>query len=410
MRVLIVGQGGREHAIGWRIKMDGHETFFLPGNGGTLVNIDGNPEDPADVKRACIDRRIDFVVVGPEVPLERGLVDELEKAKISVFGPRKEFAKIETSKAFAKELMREEGIPTPTFEIFNDQDKARKYISGRTPIVVKASGLCAGKGSIVCLTENEAEDAIEKIMSKRVFGEAGSTVVIEEYLEGREVSYFAVCSGDDFLGIGVARDYKRAYDGDRGPNTGGMGAYSPVEYVDRNTITKIEDEVIKPLIKALKKRGIEYRGVIYAGLMLSGDKPYVLEFNARFGDPEAQVTLPLIEGDFSKLLLEASLGKLSKVNVIKKSALCIVIASGGYPGKYKKGKVIEGLKKAEREEGVLIFHAGTRRQGNKFITWGGRVLNIVGLGSDMKEARDRAYKASSFIRFEGAFKRSDIGL
>ena len=416
MKILVLGQGGREHALGWRMKRDGHQIFFAPGNGGTCkigtnIGIGINPENSEEVKRICREQKIDFVVVGPEAPLESGIIDELEKSKIPAFGPRKDAAIIETSKAVAKEIMRESGIPTPEFEIFSSSEEAKKFLKSKknSPFVIKASGLCAGKGAFVCFSQDEGFKALEKI---KEFGKAGETIVIEDFIEGREVSFFAFACGKSSKSIGFARDYKRALDGDKGVNTGGMGSYSPCEYVEEQTRVTVEESIIKPLLYKLEKMGIVYQGVVYAGLMLKDGKPYVLEFNARFGDPEAQVILPLINGDFTQLLISVYEQKLedAQIKISDQYAVCVVAAPQGYPDKYVKGKIIYGVEEREREEEkTIVFHAGTKleRQG-EVVTAGGRVLGVTGLGNTKEEARGNAYKRISTIYFDGMFFRRDI--
>lgn len=416
-RVLVLGGGGREHAIGWRLKRDfpEGEFFFAPGNGGTEnigTNINANPEDPREIASLCTELKIDLVFVGPENPLARGVVDVLEKEGRLCFGPNSQGAKIEASKAFAKKLMRRANIPTADFKIYTYEDFKKGDISAEkipTPIVIKASGLCAGKGAFVCKEKKEVEEALRRIFIDREFGEEGNEVVIEEFLEGKEVSYFALCSRDEFVTLGFARDYKRLLDNDRGPNTGGMGSYTPVEYVDDKLREEIEKRIVSPLMQELAKEKISYTGVLYAGLMIDKNgTPYVLEFNVRLGDPETQVLLPCIEGNFFEAVVQALEGKLKRVSM-SNSALCVVISSRGYPERYQKGVEIK-INNAEEGENFIVFHAGTKKVDGKLVSSGGRVLGVVGLGKNKEEARRFAYEKVKDIEFSQAHYRTDIGL
>ncbi len=418
MRILILGGGGREHAIGWRLKKDHPEGefFFAPGNGGTEkigINLPINPEDPKEVASVCAELKIDFVVVGPENPLAHGVCDILEEEGRICFGPKKKAAQIEASKAFAKRLMADAGIPTPNFKIYTLNDFKQGKVSPEKltpPVVIKASGLCAGKGSFVCMEKEEVQQAIERIFVRREFGDEGNEIVVEEFLEGKEISYFALCSKNEFRTIGFARDYKRLSDNDKGPNTGGMGSYTPVEYGDDKLKEKVEKAIVSPLMEVLSKIGIEYTGILYVGIMISSGEPYVLEFNVRLGDPEAQVLMPCIKGDFLNTILSASVGKLEGEIEMSGSALCVVLASAGYPGKYKKGVEIEIRGDEEKENEFVVFHAGTERLSDgKLITSGGRVLNVVGIGKNLEEARSRAYRKIEDIKFDGMNFRKDIG-
>jgi phosphoribosylamine--glycine ligase len=419
MRILVIGGGGREHAIGWRIKKDYKEAeiFFAPGNGGTekiginLTTI--NPENPYEVASICAELKIDLVVVGPENPLAYGIVDELQKHGRLCFGPQKEAAKLEASKSFAKKIMEEAGIPTAKFQIFSLQDFQKGKFSPKKlnpPVVIKASGLCAGKGTFVCKNEKEIEEAIERIFIKREFGNEGNEIVVEEFLEGKEISYFAICSENNFRTLGFARDYKRLLDSDKGPNTGGMGSYTPVEYEDDKLKEKIEKSIVAPLMKTLTEKNIVFSGILYVGVMLHNGEPYVLEFNVRFGDPEAQVLLPSIEQNFFDLIINALEGKLPDKIEQKKHALCVVMVAEGYPQKYKKGMEIK-IKGDEEGENFIIFHAGTKRENEKIISTGGRVLNVVGLGENKNKAREISYKMiKEKIEFPSSHFRKDIGL
>ncbi len=418
MNVLIVGSGGREHAISWSIKKnpDVKNLFVSPGNGGThqiARNVNLKIEPPfSEVIEFCRSNNIDLVVVGPEAPLVDGITDSLEREGITVWGPKKEPAMIEGSKVFAKELMRSAGVPTAEFEIFSSPQDAVSYIEkAGTPIVVKADGLAAGKGVIVADDTETAKKAVETIMVEKKFGKAGDRVVIEKKLTGQELSVFAVVNGTDYSIIGFAQDYKRAYDGDRGPNTGGMGTYSPVPFLTDSLVDKIKSKIIEPTINTLADRGTPYTGFLYAGLMIdeNGD-PYVLEFNCRLGDPEAQVILPLLKDDLLSIIESAVSENVKniKAETRNQKAVCVVLASGGYPEKYEKGKEITG--NLENTDEVLIFHAGTKFENGRLLTSGGRVLNVVGLGKTFEEARKNAYDRIQNIKFEKMFYRNDIGM
>ncbi len=416
MRILVVGGGGREHALGWALakNKDVEKIYFAPGNGGTEhigENISISPDDVKGLVFWIKNNPVDLVVVGPEAPLVAGLADNLRDIGIKVFGPGREGAMIEGSKAFTKVLLREEGIPTADFEIFSDPSSARKFIKDRgAPIVVKADGLAAGKGVIVAQTIEEATKAVEDIMERRIFGDAGKKVVIEEFLDGEEASYICITDGKNYLPLASSQDHKRVYDGDRGPNTGGMGAYSPAPVLEE-VKDKVEERILKPLIRALDKRNIDYRGVIYLGLMIVNGDPYVLEINCRFGDPETQPIVFRLEDDLLKPILEASEGdlKTSSLTWKKGYSVCVIMASGGYPGKYEKGKIIEGLEEVERLEDIYVFHAGTRKEKGKFYTSGGRVLGVTSFAPTLKEAIERCYRAVSMINFENCHYRKDIG-
>lgn len=419
MRFLVVGSGGREHALGWKIKQEAadHEIYFVPGNGGTDEvgeNVVIAPTDVAAVVSFAREVSPDLVIVGPEDPLALGIVDKLEEAGISVFGPRAEGARIESSKVFAKELMRRHSIPTANYEVFTTEASAHAFIDKQSkPLVVKADGLARGKGSIVTSDKSGAHSAVEKIMGRRVFGDAGRAIVIEEKLFGEEASVIAVTDGDHYVMLPPSQDHKAVYDGDQGPNTGGMGAYCPAPIVDAGALAKIESVIIKRLLKALRREGVAYRGVLYAGLMLTSDGISVIEFNVRFGDPEIQCIVPVVDCAFGDLLSMAAQGKLDKTRRIDATrwGVSVVMASGGYPGEYKKGIAIEGLQETSSRSGVIVFHAGTRRSDEgKLVTSGGRVLAVTGIGHTLREARRKAYNACRSIRFEGAHMRKDIGL
>jgi phosphoribosylamine--glycine ligase len=419
MKVLVLGGGGREHAIAWRLSRDADVSaiYCAPGNAGTVQvarNVAIDPANPADVLRFVEERSIDLTVVGPELPLTRGVADLLSSRGRLVFGPTRAAAEIESSKVFAKEFMRRHAIPTAAFDVCTTADEARAAIaSGRFafPVVVKADGLAAGKGVIIAHDAAEARAAIDAVMVDRQFGEAGERAVIEEHLEGPEVSVFAISDGTRAMPFQTAQDHKRAFDGDRGPNTGGMGAFAPSPLVDEALGATIADQVIAPTIEGLRREGRVFRGFLYAGLMLTADGPKVLEFNARLGDPETQVLLPLLDEDLLPLLEQASAGRLSRTRCRFSSAteVGVVLASAGYPDKYATGKEISGLDRAAALAGVLVFHAGTTWRDDHVVTAGGRVLAVVGGGSDYAEAMLRAYDAVAQVSFDGMYCRKDIG-
>lgn len=418
MKVLVVGGGGREHALCWKLSQSPmvEELFCAPGNAGIgkiaqLVDI--GPEDLYGLLEFARTKAIDLTVVGPEAPLVKGIVDLFEEHGLKVFGPRKEAAKIEGSKAFAKEFMKRHGIPTAPFRVFDDPEAAKDWIrrAGK-PLVVKASGLAAGKGTIVCEKEEEALWAVEEIMVKRTFGDAGAKVVVEERLYGQEVSFMAFCDGEHILPMSSSQDHKRLLDGDEGPNTGGMGAYSPVPFVDENLEGRIVKEIMLPAVRGLKAEGRPYRGVLYAGLMIDPlGNPWVLEFNCRFGDPEAQALLVRMEGDLLEAMLACLDGRLPELSLRwdPRPAVCVVMASKGYPGPYEKGKVIRGIEEAERLQDVWVFHAGTKGEDGRLLTAGGRVLGVTAKGRDLREAIARVYEAVEKIHWEGVQYRRDIG-
>ena len=417
MKVLVVGGGGREHVLVWKVLRSPQvdQVVAAPGNAGI-----GEVAECADVEAEDIDglirlaegERVDLTIVGPEAPLALGIVDRFRDAGLKIFGPTKEAAKIESSKVFAKELMAKYGIPTASFEVFDDPNRARDYIrKAGTPIVVKADGLAAGKGSIVCRTLDEAYGAVERIMEEKEFGDAGNLIVVEEMLVGEEASILAITDGEAIKPLLPSQDHKPVYDGDRGPNTGGMGAYAPAPVVTEEVARTVMEGILRPAVEGMAKEGTEYRGVLYAGLMITREGPKVLEFNCRFGDPESQAVLPLFEGDLVDVLEATIEGRLEEAEVRNSqgAAVCVVLASGGYPGKYEKGKVIEGLDELENMEDVLVFHAGTARRDGKLVTDGGRVLGVTALGPDIPRAIERAYEAVAKVHFEGMHYRRDIG-
>ena len=412
MNILVIGSGGREHALYWKLSESPQteQIYAIPGNPGMGASAAIALDDHAAILRFVKEHEIGLVVVGPEVPLMNGLVDELEAAGIRAFGPRANAAEIEGSKSFAKDLMKKYGIPTARYEVFTAAEPARAYIRQEgAPIVVKADGLAAGKGVIVAMTEQEALDAVDAIMEDHSFGDAGARVVIEEFMEGEEASLLAFTDGTTIRPMISAQDHKRAYDGDRGPNTGGMGTYAPAPVMTPEMTERAVEEILKPTIAAMAKEGRTYRGCLYLGLMVTADGPKVVEFNARFGDPETQVVLPLLDSDLVAIMCACADGTLADVPIRWKdgAAVCVVLASGGYPGHYEKGQEIHGLADAEAM-GALVFHAGTAMKDGKLITNGGRVLGVVGRGADISSAVDAAYAAATKISFKDAYYRKDI--
>ncbi|AEH45082.1 phosphoribosylamine/glycine ligase [Thermodesulfatator indicus DSM 15286] len=417
MKVLVLGSGGREHALCWKLAQSPLVTkvYCAPGNAGIAEEAECVPISVNDFQ-ALADfaqkENIDFTIVGPEDPLAKGIVDFFEKKGLKIFGPSAKAAQIEGSKVFAKEIMAKYGIPTASFEVFDDPQEALAYVEKKgAPIVVKADGLAAGKGVIVCSTLEDAREAIHKIMVEKAFGEAGNRVVIEECLFGEEASFMILTDGKTLLVLPSSQDHKPLLDGDKGPNTGGMGAYSPAPVVTPELEEKIMKTIMEPLIKGLAEEGIPYKGVLYAGLMIVEGNPYVLEFNCRFGDPECQPLMMRIKSDLAEIIMAALEGNLAekKLELREEAAVCVVMASKGYPGKYEKGKVIKGLEEAAKIPGVKVFHAGTAKKGGQFVTNGGRVLGVTALGKDIPYAIDKAYEAVEKISWEGVHFRRDIG-
>jgi phosphoribosylamine---glycine ligase len=416
MNILLLGSGGREHALAWKMAASPltDRLVCAPGNAGIAREAECVALDIADhaaVIRFCRDNNIGFVVVGPEGPLCTGIVDDLEAAGIKAFGPSGAAARLEGSKGFTKDLCRSAGIPTAAYERFRTADQAKAYLRARgAPIVVKADGLAAGKGVVVAESLREGEAAIDMILGGGL-GEAGAELVVEEFLEGEEVSFFALCDGETAIPLASAQDHKRAFDGDKGPNTGGMGAYSPAPILDAATSARVMDEIIVPTLRAMKATGAPYKGVLYAGLMITGEGPKLIEYNVRFGDPECQVLMPRLMSDLVPALLASRDGVLRSLDLRwhASAALTVVLAAKGYPGPYAKGSVIEGLDAAAAVDGVEIFHAGTRLEGGRVLANGGRVLNVSALGKTVREAQARAYEAVSRIRWPEGFCRHDIG-
>ena len=417
MKVLVVGSGGREHALVWALSRSPRvrELLVAPGNGGT-GEMATNVAIPADDIPALVsyaeEQRVDLVVVGPELPLALGLSDALWARGVRVFGPSAKAARIESSKAFSKEFMRANGILTADYSIFDDYDQALCYLDEHpAPIVVKASGLAAGKGAIVCQTDQQAREALDRMMRERVFGDAGDVVVIEERLTGQEVTVLAFTDGQAVVPMVLSQDHKAAYDDDRGPNTGGMGCYAPAPVLDNALQKRVVDEVLQPAVDGLSRAGTPYVGVLYAGLMVSDGDFTVLEFNCRFGDPEIQVILPLLESDLVEVMEACIDGHLDQVDLrwSAQSCVCVVMASGGYPTGYKRGYEIIGLEKAAELPDTVIFHAGTRREGGKVLTAGGRVLGVTAWADDLSGAVERAYGAVDLIHWPEVMWRHDIG-
>lgn len=414
-RILIVGNGGREHAIAWALKKSPHvgEIFIASGNAGTSAigqNVPIAPEDISALVKFAYEQHFDLVVIGPEVPLALGLADELKQIGLRVFGPMRASAQIEASKAFAKALMVKKNIPTAEYAEFTDETSARAYLQTcKHPVVVKADGLAAGKGVVVCDNKEQAEEALNYLRHSGGFGSASSKIIIEERLYGVEASVLAFCDGQTVSLMPPARDHKRALDGDRGANTGGMGAFAPISDLSIDDLAHIQKTIMQPMVDSLAENGTPFVGVLYAGLMLTSNGAKVLEFNARFGDPETQVILPLLETDLYEVMIACVEGRLANISIQWKNAFCatVVLASGGYPASYPKGLPITGLDKSS--DGVMVFHAGTSVKNDTIITSGGRVLAISAFGDTLLMALDRAYDHIQHIHFDGMHYRKDIG-
>ncbi len=414
MDILITGSGGREHALAWKLRQSQKikNIFVAPGNAGTAQiaqNIAASKTE--EIIEWLKDSPVDLVIVGPDDHLAEGMVDELEKLNIPVFGPTQAAAEIEWSKSFAKQFMKAENIPTASYEIFTDSTKAKSYLrSQEFPLVIKASGLALGKGVIIVNSLKEAERTIDDIMKSRIFGAAGNEIVIEEYLRGKEISIHAFCDGKDIALFPAAQDHKRIFDNDEGPNTGGMGTIAPVPWVTKEHMREIEEKVVLPTIRALEKQGRLFKGILFPGIMITDNGPKVIEFNTRFGDPETQSYMRILETDLIDILLACVNGKLKdqEIKWNDKAACCIVAASGGYPGDYKKGLAIEGLDSLDDQE-VIVFHAGTKSDGKSIMTNGGRVLGVTATGNNLRESLSQTYRAIKSISFEGMRYRKDIG-
>jgi len=412
MKILVVGSGGREHAIVWRLKQDAeqHEIYCAPGNAGTgtiAKNLDIKAEEIDLIAAWAMNEKPDLVVVGPEAPLVAGLVDRLESIGITAFGPCQAGAQMEGSKKFAKEVMAAAHVSTAKAQVFTEAFAAKAALASfGLPVVIKADGLAAGKGVVVAETTKEAEKAIDAMLTKGQFGTAGAEVLVEQFLKGEECSILALVDGEKAVLLPSSQDHKRAFDGDKGPNTGGMGAYSPAPVVVDAMLPRIRDEIIMPVVRELKKRGIVYRGILYAGLMVDGEDIHVVEFNARFGDPETEVVLPRLGGDFGTMLMHTATGSLEDEDVVVKSetAATVIIAAKGYPGSYEKGIPLTGF----AGNPALVFHCGTKRDCDYVISSGGRILSVTGLGATLREAVDQAYSGVHKIHAEGTFYRTDI--
>lgn len=415
MIVLVVGGGGREHALVWNILQSSRvdKVFCAPGNGGIAQIVECVNIRATDVKglaQFAKKKRIDLTVVGPELPLTLGIVDRFREKGLFIFGPDQKAAEIEGSKGFSKELMAKYRIPTAEYRSFENAERAVEHIHKKEPpFVLKADGLAAGKGVLICKSRGEAFEGVERIMKQKVFGDAGSRLVIEEFLAGEEVSVLAITDGEDLVTLPAVQDHKAIFEGDKGPNTGGMGAYAPAPVVNAKLLEVITKKILVPTIQGMKAEGRPYRGVLYAGLMITSGGPKVLEFNCRFGDPEVQAILPLVETDLVELMMASIEGRVRDVSLKLRdgAAVCVVMASGGYPGSYEKRKIIHGLD--EVDSGILVFHAGTRFERKELITSGGRVVGVTAVGKDIQSAVEKVYKAVGKITFDGAYYRRDIG-
>jgi len=417
MKILVIGSGGREHALAWKLANDSlkPQIFCAPGNAGTAelgTNLDIDATNIDDLCTWCANEKPDLVVIGPEAPLCAGLTDRLETYGINVFGPNKAAAELEGSKQFAKEVMAAAEVPTSAYSNFVDVERACAYVREKNmPIVIKADGLAAGKGVTVAETIDQAEKAICDALEDNVFGAAGSSVVIEDFLEGEEASILALIDGENIVLLASSQDHKRIYEKDEGPNTGGMGAYSPASIVNEIVCEKVISEIYQPMLYELKKRGITYKGVLYAGLMIKDNQPYVVEFNCRFGDPETQAVLARWNGDIIPALMAVVNGNLSGdlISWKKEPSACVVMVAGGYPGSYKKGDPIGNISLANEVKDTVVFHAGTALVDDQVVTAGGRVLGITSLGDDLEDALSKAYIAVETISYKNAFYRNDIG-
>ncbi len=422
MRILVIGSGGREHALCWKIAQSPkcEKLYCAPGNAGVseiaeLVDI--KTDDVDALLKFAKTKSIDLTIVGPEMPLVGGIVDRFEKENLKIFGPTKEFAMLEGSKVYAKELMKKLGVPTSDFRVFERIDDALKYIeTKKMPVVIKADGLCAGKGVVICKASNEAKNTLKKMMVDKIFDSAGERVIIEECLAGEEASIIVISDGKNVVPLASSQDHKRIFNNDKGPNTGGMGAYSPAPIITDKLFKKILDTVIFPVIKGLAKEGKSYKGALYAGIMVTDRGLFVLEFNARFGDPETQAILPRLKSDLVEAINRAVIGQLGDYNLEwdARPCICVVMASGGYPGDYEKGMEIKGLDEVKKMKDVIVFHAGTKLaksftdKRKLYITNGGRVLNVTALGDDYACAVDNCYNAVKKIHFEKMQYRTDI--
>lgn len=418
MKVLVIGQGGREHTFVWKLKQSPSvtEVYCAPGNAGTALdcrNVDIKATDISRLVKFAQTEKIDLTVVGPEVPLVAGVVDEFLKAGLRIFGPSKKAAELEGSKKFCKELLKKANVPTADFRVFTNAAEAMTYVAERETegFVIKADGLCAGKGVSVCSTKEEANDAIKRMLLQKEFGDAGNRILVEEKLDGQELSLLAIVDGHTIVPLEAAQDHKAAHDGDIGPNTGGMGSYSPTPLITPEIVDFVVGKILVPTVHEMKKEGRPFRGCLYAGLMLTHQGPKVLEYNVRFGDPETQVILMRLKSDLGQILYAAAEGKLEDIPPLEwdpRPAVCVVMASAGYPGDYEKGKPIRGLDEAARIPDSKVFHAGTMQAGDQVLSDGGRVLGVTALGENLSQAKLRAYQAVKCIRWDGAWCRKDI--
>ena len=415
MQVLVIGSGGREHALAWKATQSAsvEKVYCVPGNPGIAQIAECVPMDIADndaLVAFALENKIDLTIVGPEVPLANGVVDAFRAKGLAIFGPTQAAAQIEGSKSFAKDLMKKYGIPTAAFEVFTEAEAAKAYIVEQgAPIVIKADGLAAGKGVVVAMTLDEALEAVDMMMCDQAFGSAGCQVVVEEFLTGEEASILTFCDGTTIVPMISSQDHKRAYDNDEGPNTGGMGTYAPAPVVTADVLARVQKEILEPTVAAMKAEGIPYTGCLYAGLMITENGPKVIEFNARFGDPETQVVLPLLDSDMAEIMMACVNGNLANLDIQWKdgAAVCVVMAAGGYPQSYRKGDVISGLDKAA-QLGATVFHAGTATKDGNIVTNGGRVLGVTAIGTDVQKAVDNAYAAVKSIHFDDVHYRNDI--
>ena len=418
MKVLVIGKGGREHALCWRLRQSPtvKRVFCASGNPGITQNARLVPLEPTNIiglAEFAEAQQIDLTVVGPEEPLALGIVNEFERRGLKIFGPSKLAAQLEASKSFAKSVMNEAGVPTAAAAVFDDAEQARDFVRKHDgPLVVKADSLALGKGVVVCDDAESALAAIDDAMERKLFGAAGERIVIEERLSGEEVSFFALCDGDSAVPIGLVQDHKTVFDGDRGPNTGGMGAYSPLPQFGTGLESRIMSEVVSPTLAAMRARGTPFRGVLFVGLMINGERLNVLEFNVRFGDPECEALMMRLEGDLAGLLLDVAQGDIARsyVKLSPESVVAVVLASGGYPGDYRKGIAIRGLESAEAIDGVQVFHSGTAVSDGSLVTNGGRVMVVCAKARTLARAAAKAYRAADLIEFDGKHLRRDIGL
>jgi phosphoribosylamine--glycine ligase len=417
MKILVVGSGGREHVLAWKIKQSPKvkEVFCAPGNGGIselATCVDIASDDVLALRDFAIKNKIDLTIVGPEAPLVKGIVDLFQKESLAIFGPTQKAAQLEGSKVFAKEFMKRHNIPTAAFQSFDSLDKAKAYLKNKKfPLVIKADGLAAGKGVVICQNIDEAHQALHQMMAEKIFKAAGEKVIIEDCLQGEEASILAISDGERYVVLDSSQDHKRIFDDDLGPNTGGMGAYSPAPVVTKDLMTSIVFNIIGPTIQGMRKEGMPFQGVLYAGVMVTKGGPKVLEYNVRLGDPETQAVLPRLKTDLVDLCLASSKGQLNSFSLQwdPRSCTCVVMSARGYPGVYEKGKVISGLQDAAKLKDTLVFHAGTKKQGQDIVTSGGRVLGVTSLGEGIEKAIENTYRAVEKISFDGCFFRRDIG-